>query len=195
MIIGFDQWHDGLGYDLDALKEMTPSERKSVRVTLHHRSPRDWRDVEALNYLRALGDAEAVEGIKDTLKDSDSTTRLYAAQALHEAGDFPDIDKEVESVLRSVYADSSLVKVLLMAEQHPTPRVKKALLWAVKNGPGRVAVNCAGMLFYHCGLAKEPFDWNHRPFFLRFLPDDKADRAAAFVELCEKMGMDPKDAE
>ncbi len=44
------------------------------------------------------------------------------------------------------------------------------------------------------GLADEPFDWNHRPFFLRFADDSPpADAKAAFKELCKKLGVDPAD--
>lgn len=32
MQIGFDQWHDGTGYDLEALAAVTPEERAAVET-------------------------------------------------------------------------------------------------------------------------------------------------------------------
>jgi len=46
MEMNYEKWHDGIGYDLDALEKMTPEELKSVETMLKGRS--DWRDVEAL---------------------------------------------------------------------------------------------------------------------------------------------------
>ena len=48
MKIDFEKWHDGLSYDLDALKSASPSERKTIEQILVNHNPRDWRDIEAL---------------------------------------------------------------------------------------------------------------------------------------------------
>jgi hypothetical protein len=45
------------------------------------------------------------------------------------------------------------------------------------------------MLFYLAGIAKEPFDWDHRPFFLRFNGDNHEEHMAAYEELCRRVGM------
>jgi hypothetical protein len=45
-------------------------------------------------------------------------------------------------------------------------------------------------MFLH-GQAREPFDWDQRPFFLRFQTEDPAERRAAFRELCGRIGIDP----
>jgi hypothetical protein len=50
----------------------------------------------------------------------------------------------------------------------------------------------AALLFYLHGKAKEPFDWDHRPFFLRFTATDRSEREAVFRELCEAVGVDPR---
>lgn len=44
-------------------------------------------------------------------------------------------------------------------------------------------------MFVH-GLADSAFDWNQRPFFLRFNTPDPDQREAVFAELCEKIGVD-----
>ena len=48
MKIDYEKWHDGLSYDLDALKTASPTERKTVEQILINHNPRDWRDIEAL---------------------------------------------------------------------------------------------------------------------------------------------------
>jgi hypothetical protein len=76
------------------------------------------------------------------------------------------------------------------AEFHP-PKVIDALLDGTLNRDGEVAVNFAALLFFLHGKSKEAFDWDHRPFFLRFNTTDPAERLAAFQELCDSIGVDP----
>ena len=76
------------------------------------------------------------------------------------------------------------------AEFHP-PAVIDALFQGALNRDGEAAVNLAALLFYIHGKADDPFDWNQRPFFLRFNTADRADRKGVFKEMCEKLGVDP----
>jgi hypothetical protein len=46
------------------------------------------------------------------------------------------------------------------------------------------------MLAFLHGKASEPFDWQQRPFFLRFHTEDRREREAVFRELCAKLGID-----
>ena len=57
---------------------------------------------------------------------------------------------------------------------------------------GEVAVHFATMLFFLFGKANSSFDWDHRPFFLRFHTDSKKEWAAVFKELCQTIGVDPE---
>ncbi len=72
---------------------------------------------------------------------------------------------------------------------HP-PGVVDALLRGTLGRPGDVAVHFAALLCFVHGKSSEAFDWNHRPFFLRFNTTDRAEREAAFRELCETIGVD-----
>jgi hypothetical protein len=47
-------------------------------------------------------------------------------------------------------------------------------------------------LFFLHGKSKEQFDWDHRPFFLRFNTTDRNEREAVFREMCETIGVDPQ---
>ena len=77
-----------------------------------------------------------------------------------------------------------------MAEDHPTPAVKQALLWASWNRT-ECAPHCAGVVCYLAGVAREPFDWSLRPLFLRLGPHNSYfERKAAFDELCKLVAME-----
>ena len=76
----------------------------------------------------------------------------------------------------------------------PTPpAVVDALFRGALWRDGDVAVHFAAMLMFLHGMAGEPFDWEQRPFFLRFNTTDRREREAVFTELCEKVGVDPKE--
>ena len=193
MNLGYDEWHDGVGYDLDALSEMTPQERDEARGVLAGRARKDWRDVEALAALAGLGVTSAAGDLRRGLDGDDLTTRCRAAKTLHARGEMPDIDRFIADELRKLCNDQQMTAILGLAERHPTDAVRRTLLWCVKNRrPG--SVHYAALLYYMAGLAAEAFDWDHRPFFLCFADDSPAvDAKAAFGELCEKLGVDPAD--
>ncbi len=48
------------------------------------------------------------------------------------------------------------------------------------------------MLMYLHKRAKSTFDWDQRPWFLKFATLDRAERIALFRELCEKLSVDPE---
>jgi hypothetical protein len=74
-------------------------------------------------------------------------------------------------------------------EFHP-PAVIDALFRGALKRDGEAAVHFAALLFFLHGKAEEPFDWNHRPFFLRFHSTGK-ERTEVFRELCKTVGVDP----
>jgi hypothetical protein len=51
MVVDHEKWHDGIGYDIDALKEATPEERKAIETMLLGRGVKDWRYMESLAEL------------------------------------------------------------------------------------------------------------------------------------------------
>ncbi|MGC4073717.1 MAG: hypothetical protein QM760_14650 [Nibricoccus sp.] len=52
-------------------------------------------------------------------------------------------------------------------------------------GPG---VHFAAMLMFLHGKATSAFDWEQRPFFLRFNATQRDERETVFLELCDKIG-------
>jgi hypothetical protein len=50
-------------------------------------------------------------------------------------------------------------------------------------------LECVLFNLFNLGQAKDPFDWEMRPFFLEFGADDEAVRAATFATLCQRIGI------
>ncbi len=165
--IGFDQWHDGVGYDLGALSEMTAEQRAEVRRMMATRiadGSGGWREVEA---AEVLGDRETLEA---AARSPDAITRQRARRAL---GDSEGTESEVAQGVLSddwpVFSHS-----LDLVSVHPTPRVKKALLLRVKQrGEGCVP---AGMKLLEVFAGVEDA-FLERPMLFR-LREEREDGAA-----------------
>jgi hypothetical protein len=191
MKLDYEKWREGEGYDLTAIPEMTPAERDEIVELLAgdgHAREVTWREVDALaridsGYARACVD----EALRHHLRID---TRLAAAQAMHAQGRLPEIDTFLAAQIRNLHDDADgLTRALLMAEQHPTDAVKQALLWASWNQT-KCSMHCAALLCMLCGVTKDPFDWNLRPFFIRLdLHNSYFERKAAFDELCALVNM------
>ena len=166
MVITYMMWHDGDGYAVDAIAEMTPEERVEIEAKLIGRlseSAADWRDIEALAYLRT---PTAVAAIDKARTHRNNEVRKQALEYFLNRADeesAPDPEQLDEQVAKAVAGGA-----IDMAQTHPTPRVKRALLDLARLGNAVQRVNAAAMLMYLCGQAKEAFDWEQRPFYLRF---------------------------
>jgi hypothetical protein len=188
MVMNYEKWHDGVGYDLESLRLMSPAERKSTEALLIRHGVNDWRDVEALAFLDT---PEAKAAIKAAINSPNPEVRnavtRYAPEAIPESVRIISLVQGLETT--NFYG--GLAQTLdQVAEFHP-PLVMEALLRGVLGRAGDVAVHFAAMLCYIHGRAPEPFDMEQRPFFLRFNTDISAERETMFRELCGKIGVDP----
>ena len=187
-VIDYEKWHDGVGYDLTALDDMTAAERERVLEQMLGRAI-EWRELEV---LEKLASPRAWKAIEDTFRgDGDIDTRLAAAVALERGRrlDIPMDEVVAEAILALRKIEGGLTRALLLAERYPTEQVKRALLRASERKT-EAAIHCAALLCYLTGKAAEAFDWNLRPLFLRLVPgNDEADRNAAYRELCALVEM------
>lgn len=187
MVVDYEKWREGIGYDLEALREATPGERATLEGVLIDHAPRGWRDVEALALLTS--DA-ARAALRDALRDVDAEVR---AAVMRHAPDLVSGEERLASLLRGIAQATSfhgLDAVLSeAADFHPAP-VIDALFRAALHRSGDVAVHFAALLYFLHGLTDQPFDWDHRPFFLRFKTEDRAEREAVFRELCASVKAD-----
>ena len=114
--------------------------------------------------------------------------RLAAAEGLHSRGTLPDLEAVLTRELRLLNRGTDgLARALRLAETHPTPAVKQALLWASWNQT-ECAADCARLLLKLVGgpdavAAMEAVLAGlelHTSFF---------QRKAAFDALCRKTSM------
>ena len=187
--IDYEKWHDGEGYDLTALDEMDPAELDRVLDQMLGRAI-EWREIEV---LEKLASPRAWKVIEETFEAGAVDTRLAAAVALVRARKLAvPLDAVVaQAILQLETIEEGLTRALLLAEQYPTEAVKRALLQA-SGRKTEIAMHCGALLCYLCGKAKEAFDWDLRPLFLRLAPgNDETDRKAAYRELCALVEMTP----
>lgn len=188
MQIDYEKWHDGVGYDLDALAQIHGEEQRRIEAMLIERmdSTPNWRDIEA---LKAIGTPTAMQAIRKALKSQAPDIRLHAAEQLRDAGEDVDIEQHIINGLQQDMTSGAASKALDLAAEHPTARIRKALLDAALDGKdSTVRVNAAALAMYLAGKSKEPFDWDHRPFFLRFGEKDREARLAVWKELAAIVG-------
>jgi hypothetical protein len=189
-VMDYEKWHDGEGYDLGTLQVLTAAERRQVEDLMIGRTI-EWREIEVLESLGTPRSWKAIDQAFTSHRNID--TRLAAATALHRSGNQSQPMDQViaEAILELVSIEAGLTRALLLAEEHPTDRVRRALLRA-SGKKTEIAMHCAALLCYLAGKAKDPFDWDLRPLFLRLAPgNDPADRKAAYGELCALVEMTP----
>jgi hypothetical protein len=185
-VMTYERWHDGLGYDLEALTEMTGAERNSVETDLINNTT-NWRDIEA---LAALNTATAKAHIRKHIDQGSSEVRLAAARAL--AGDKESDRAREDAIIHALQTAepmNGLARALDMAAEHKSPRIVEAVLRCTLRPVPEVAVNAAGLIYYLFGKTTEPFDWDKRPFFLRF-GEGGAEQRRAFADMCTELGIE-----
>ena len=188
MVMDFDKWHDGTGYDVALLDLMSRSECDQAEEALIRHSPRDWRDIEA---LARINSPRARREVGAALTSSDNHVRR---EAMRHAGDKAQPADRERLLVRSLENDviyGGLTQAIDEAATFYPPAVVDALFRGALNRNGEAAVHFAALLMFIHGKSAEPFDWNHRPFFLRFHTADRAERERVFRELCETVGVDP----
>jgi hypothetical protein len=182
-----EMWLVGTGYDLAALRRVPIDRRAELEDVLIHHYPRDWRDIEA---LAEIDSPRARQAIHEALDDPDPAVRREARRHVPDNEiDSTGREARLVELLSGPNLRDHLTEALDEAEEFHPPAVIEALLQAAAEGDGESAVHCAALLYYLHDKADEPFDWNHRPFFLRFNTSDRAEREAVFRELCQNLGV------
>lgn len=190
MQINYEKWHDGIGYDIEALKSASLEEQNAIEQILINHIPRDWRDIEA---LAKLNTKSAIEVVKEAIKDPDPKVRLAVTRYAPELVTSNERSKSIVDALQNAEIFGGLSQVLDDVEIYHPKEVKEALIAGVLTRNGEVAVLFAAMLFYVFGKAKEPYDLEQRPFFLRFNTENREERLAAFLELCNLLNINPEN--
>lgn len=188
MMLDYDAWHDGVGYDLAVIENATPTEREAIAQLVI--PPKGWRDVQA---LAALDCDAARNALRDAVHSGIAEVRVaitrYAPSTVNE-------DEKVALLVRAL-SDGAFYQDMTSALQqiehfHPKP-VVDALFVGLFTQSGDVACHFAAMLTFLHKKAKTTFDWGKRPLFLRFNTESQAERREAFTELCELLEIDESE--
>ena len=186
MRIGYLEYHDGIPYDLAALSSVSVEEVDELECLLIQRANEDWRVSEA---LAKINSPKSIQALKKSTQGPNREVRFRAAELLHDIGQFGNFDDLIVEGLLFGDLGSGLATAERLAAAHPSEAVKNALLHGALCADGR-AVRFVGLLFFLHGKIREPFDWNQRPFFLRFSTKDPQERRIAFDEMCRIIGVD-----
>ncbi len=186
MKIDFDKWHDGVGYDLEALYEMSPEERISAESIIISRSPWDWRDIEA---LAQLDTSRSRDCLRKASKGGDREVRLSVVQFGAEVLTEEEIAVILVEALENADLSNGLSQALDLVEDHHPKEVEEVLIKGVMARKGDVAYHFASMLLIIHGKIESPYDPSMRPFLLRFNTEDREERGAANKELMDLIGI------
>jgi hypothetical protein len=181
----YEKWHDGTGYDLTALDEMTQEDRQEIVGILRTKIDEPWWTFEALDRINT---PDSLSEIERALKHPNLEVRIAAAR--FSRGRENEKERILVEALEKSEFYGGLTQALVQVETfHPAAIVDALLRGLLKRGDSG-AVSFAGMLLYVHGKADSSFDWERRPLFLRFGAQNIEDRRKAFVELCEIIGVD-----
>ena len=190
MEIDYDKWREGESYDLALLESASDGERVSIQQILIQHSPRNWRDIEA---LAAINSPRGRAAIMESFSNADTETRMavhrYAPELLTQ-------QLRTDSIVRALSGSTmffGLSKALDEVEDFHPPAIIQELLRGLMKRDGETACHFAAMLYFLNGKSSSKFDWDYRPFFLRFNTDDLNEREKVVRELCEVIGVDPTE--
>jgi len=192
--IGYDEWREGEGYDLDAYAAMDAAERDAEAARIRGLSHPDWRDLEV---LRVHGSKESIEHLRDLLLHPSINTRSHALGELidgdHTPGAVPDV--QLAHIIDAIDDDADgMTHALLLTQNHAGPISKLALLRGARD-KSSPSLHFMSALFDLAELSDDmaAFDPKFRPLLLRLLPDNATeDRIKAFNECCALMKIDPQ---
>jgi hypothetical protein len=187
MNINYEKWHDGIGYDLEALKEANNEERNEIERILVNRNKRDWRDIEALAILNTpLAHSTILTSLLGTNNEVNMAVLRFAPELVSNQSKTRVIVKALKS---ASFFDGFSHTLNIVRGYHPQEVISE-LFHGLFYREGGVAVHFAAMLFFIYGKAETVFDEEHRDFFLKFNTSNLSDRKIVFKELCEIIEVD-----
>jgi hypothetical protein len=187
MMLDYDKWKDGEPYDIAALTQITLEEARQLADEIAAKGKLDWRDVEA---LRAIDTPRARARIKTAARlqtDGGGAEAFSEEVATHWS-----ISAEkrlLAKLTRAQLMDSSLDRLLEMAEAHPTEAVRKRLWKLATTGEKDTRYTYGAFLLYLAGHAADWYGWNtrHRPHLLDITHETGGKQTAAIAWLKDKL--------
>ena len=187
MKIDFYKWHDGIGYDLDALNELDNREIRELEALLISRKDSDWRDVEA---LAALNTPFSIQALRDALASPNRECRLMAARFLKDMNIDDHIEEVVVRTLPETTIGDGMSYALMLAKLYPSENIRREVLRCAQIGKDDIRVHCAAMALFLYGVSKSEFDYDFKIIY-EFHEKDVEARRRIFERLCVMVGVDP----
>ena len=187
MKIDFYKWHDGIGYDLDALNELDNRELQEIESLLISRKDSDWRDVEG---LAALNTPFSIQALRDTLSSPNRECRLMAARFLKDMNIEDHIEEVVVRTLPETTIGDGMSYALMLAKLYPTENIRREVLRCALIGKDDIRVHCAAMALFLYGVSKSEFDTDFKVIY-EFHEKDMEARGRIFERLCAMVGVNP----
>jgi hypothetical protein len=185
LFIDYEKWHDGVGYDIDALRELKPAERTVAESRLD--ATHDWRDVEALAVLAELGSPSAEQSLRSAQRTGSNEIRLAVMRYAPRLVDDDARSAALLHALETATPFDGFTATLEQVEKFHPPPIVDALWRGLTTRQGDVAAHYAAMLAFIYGKADSTFDWSMRPLFLKFNTESSAERRAAIAELKSRL--------
>lgn len=193
MVLNHDRWRDGDPYDLDALDELTDSEKSAVEADLMAKSHLDWRDVEA---LARLGTPAALERVAQAAREQSDHGGAAAMKIVSGAGWSTEAEARFIAQLNDArLMETSLDRLFDIARVHPTPAVRAALFRLATEGEETVRYAFGAFLLYLAGQANEWYGLNQdfRPHLHKLkgdTPEERTEAAAWLKSMIERGSKD-----
>jgi hypothetical protein len=155
--LNYDSWHDGIGFDLEALARMPALEQDLIRQWLRTRLEDRLRDVDLrdLEAAAALGETELLASLK---RHPEPDVRLRAKELLASPGD---VAEELCRTLSRSRSEDAVLGALDLVSSHATSEVRAALIERVSKVDGTF-INAAMVLLEVFGGMEDA--WSERPF-------------------------------
>src|SRR5439155_15244320 len=137
MSIGYEEWHDGVGYDLEAFDAMRLDERESVVADFRAKGKGDldWREMEVLGHENSKA---SFDRLRDELVGGSVDNRAHALGTIDDMGRMAGsvFDRKLGELLDdSADDDDGLTQALLLVGDEPGPRTRAALERGMRDRP------------------------------------------------------------
>ena len=182
MIMDYEKWKEGIGYDMDAFAAMTDEEKQTVLSEIREKNSLDWRDMEV---LKVDNSKVSFDRLRDVLASGTCDARAHALDDLYDMGRMNDsvFDWKLAEILDDVTDNDGVTASLLLVQQRCGPKTREALQKGVRERPD-IALHYASALLDLEGLSDDmaAFDPKFRPTLLKLLPDEPEEVRAKAIE-------------
>jgi hypothetical protein len=185
MVLDYEKWHDGVGYDLDAMAAIPVSEHPVLLSLLA--PPKGWREINA---LLALATPAAIDALRTAGASSGSIeVRIHVADKAPSLLDEPTrIGILCDAIMTANFTDGLINALEQITRFHPPP-VYDALLRGIETRDGSTSFHLAATLAHIHGAEGGASNPALQPLLLQFSTPDRAAKARALTTLFRFLGL------